>query len=308
MLPGFSAASSLHRSGRVYRTHSTSYAGHISAAAETVTISGTIGSFKNSITPATPPCVGPNCPGPWTPIAECGPPCIQGWTELLNNCTYNCKTEYSGPDGESGPNQYACDLQCQAQFGPSNWKCDCPLGGPCVNGQCGCPQGTTRCGDSCTVVATDPKNCGTCGNACVGGQICQNGACSCPSGQTLCHNLCVDISTDSNNCGTCGNICTGGQSCQNGECLCPSGETPCAGICTDTGTDSINCGKCGQTCPIGDVCVNGACTLAPQIKCDKLIPDCVANCMKQSGWGPFNLSNCDCCCNGIPGSTCWYET
>jgi hypothetical protein len=33
------------------------------------------------------------------------------------------------------------------------------------------------CGGKCTTVQVDPKNCGSCGNACMLGQTCVNGKC-----------------------------------------------------------------------------------------------------------------------------------
>lgn len=42
----------------------------------------------------------------------------------------------------------------------------------------GCSSGQDICGDACTDVTYDSKNCGACGNTCSAGQSCYNGACS----------------------------------------------------------------------------------------------------------------------------------
>jgi endo-1,4-beta-D-glucanase Y len=64
----------------------------------------------------------------------------------------------------------------------------------------------------------DPLNCGSCLNACSGGQSCVQGACGCPPGQSTCNGLCVDLKADTTNCGTCGTRCVVGQVCSNGSC------------------------------------------------------------------------------------------
>jgi Stigma-specific protein, Stig1 len=37
--------------------------------------------------------------------------------------------------------------------------------------------GQSNCGNACLNTQTDPRNCGTCGNACAAGQYCVRGAC-----------------------------------------------------------------------------------------------------------------------------------
>ncbi len=41
-----------------------------------------------------------------------------------------------------------------------------------------CPQGETLCGDRCTSLDIDARNCGACGNACGAFQECDAGACA----------------------------------------------------------------------------------------------------------------------------------
>ena len=271
MLPGFSASSSLYQSKQMYRGGSPS-------AGDTLLATGIIGlagepAAQPIIPAATPPCVGPNCPGGWSSIAGCGESCIQGWIELLSNCTYNCKNQYSGSGGESGPNEYWCDLQCQSQFGPANWKCDCPPGSTCVNGNCGCPctYPYSCCNNACTNTTTDVNNCGKCGQPCGAGQTCQNGNCACPSGQVLCDGSC----------------CAVGLICRNGACSCATGQVLCNGIC----------------CQPGQICQDGKCVVSRPIpiSCEPGI-NCVDKCLAEST-GPFSLynpHNCNCCCSGTP--------
>ena len=42
----------------------------------------------------------------------------------------------------------------------------CPSGVPCIGGSCQCPFGYCLTVDGCADTATDPKNCGSCGNLC----------------------------------------------------------------------------------------------------------------------------------------------
>ncbi len=110
-------------------------------------------------------------------------------------------------------------------------------------------------------LATDPLDCGSCGNVCPHAAgtnllpVCSNGQCKfeCQSSLTQCGNACVDTSTDVANCGACGNACQSGQTCQSGKCLCPDGNP------LNTNTD---CGSCGSACAPGAFCSNLNCVCA----------------------------------------------
>src|SRR5262245_31139591 len=83
-----------------------------------------------------------------------------------------------------------------------------------------CGTGSTLCGDTCTVVARDPQNCGGCGKPCAMGEVCSQGACAsaCGGGTTKCGPECVDTKSDGRNCGMCGTKCTAQQVCNMGAC------------------------------------------------------------------------------------------
>jgi hypothetical protein len=101
------------------------------------------------------------------------------------------------------------------------------------------------CGGGCVDPMTDPGNCGSCGHACVAGQICSGGIC-CASGQSNCGGACTDTTTSTTDCGGCGVACAGGQAC-------------CNGVCSTLGQDANHCGACGASCGCSDGCLSGAC-------------------------------------------------
>jgi hypothetical protein len=137
--------------------------------------------------------------------------------------------------------------------------------------------------DGCEVnTATDPNNCGTCGNKCAPGQIClvqglEPPKCACDPGQTLCglgnNVFCSDLQNDAANCGSCGHACAG--SLRNGTPVCKKGfcdyvcdqgfgdcdGNPANGCETDLRTSGANCGACGNRCDTsaGQPCIDGKC-------------------------------------------------
>ena len=100
----------------------------------------------------------------------------------------------------------------------------------------GCATGTADCDGNpltgCeTKTASDPKNCGMCGKACVAGPhgtaACTSSACglACDTGFADCNKVAVDgcespSDTDPNNCGKCGNVCPNKGTCVMGACSC----------------------------------------------------------------------------------------
>ena len=136
------------------------------------------------------------------------------------------------------------------------------------HGDAVCADGASNCcfesGSSpsvCTSFASDVNNCGSCGHACIPGQLCSSGSCVCPTGTALCGSACVNENTDNNNCGACGNVCVTGTACTGGSCQCTTpGTTLCAGTCVNEQNDVNNCGACGHVCTASQTCVAGACS------------------------------------------------
>jgi hypothetical protein len=115
------------------------------------------------------------------------------------------------------------------------------------------PPSADRCGGACTDLASDPDNCGECGEACEvanGTAVCTDGECgieSCTAGFDDCDsdpaNGCeAELAVDALHCGSCGTECAWG--CSDGACtdpvaisagyyhtcaLLPTGEVACWG-------------------------------------------------------------------------------
>ena len=145
--------------------------------------------------------------------------------------------------------------------------------------------------DGCEVyTGDDPKNCGSCGNACKEGEVCWRGACGCPSGFTRCGDECVQLESDPSSCGTCGKLCEPPKSddaawscgplvqppnttwgCATSSCTLQcnplfgdcNGNLCSDGCETDERTDPKNCGACGHACAAGQDCVQGTCLCPP---------------------------------------------
>src|SRR5262245_2425025 len=65
-----------------------------------------------------------------------------------------------------------------------------------------CPAPRVPCGNSCTNLADDRSNCGSCGNACMPGVPCMAGMCvpGCDPGKNKCAGMCVNLMEDNANC------------------------------------------------------------------------------------------------------------
>jgi hypothetical protein len=195
----------------------------------------------------------------------------------------------------------------------------CGMGGACVNG-------LTCCSPLCVNTATNPADCGACGNACgpyphaVAG--CAQSACTlggCFLGFADCNGVTADgcetaINTDPANCGACGKACPPGDGCSGGTCVgpcgptgCPGGEACCGALCANTQFDDNNCGGCGNICgavPQGTTsCVSASCRItscAPGFAdCNGQVADgCEVDTLTDPG-------NCGFCGNGCGlGQTC----
>jgi hypothetical protein len=175
----------------------------------------------------------------------------------------------------------------------------------CTNGACSvCPAGTADCNglpfDQCeTTLATDPKNCGKCGQSCLlantDSATCVASVCQisqCKPGFVDCdkkpENGCeASTSDDPNNCGGCGMACpavaNAKTSCLLGKCdkfACNEGFADCDGDpkngCeVDLTKDLSNCGSCKTKCDAvahgQAACNDGICTIGT---CDKGFDDC----------------------------------
>ncbi|MBL8950057.1 MAG: hypothetical protein JNK82_04730 [Myxococcaceae bacterium] len=125
------------------------------------------------------------------------------------------------------------------------------------------PVPCTDCDGKCVDLATDSRNCGTCGKTCGAGSVCRDGTCgvSCSTGLTQCTDRCVNTQVDPMNCGGCGTTCQANETCSTGTCtsVCPMGTQLCSGGCVNVQTDSSNCGMCGMACTATQRCVTGTC-------------------------------------------------
>jgi hypothetical protein len=119
-----------------------------------------------------------------------------------------------------------------------------------------CEAPEVACPSGCADTASDPKNCGACGQVCsflVGFEaVCDNGACGlvCPKGSKLCGGSCLPVQSDPKNCGDCGVNCKDDEVCSEGVCgaTCGKDLTRCGNACVDLDTDRSNCGGCDQPC------------------------------------------------------------
>jgi hypothetical protein len=205
-----------------------------------------------------------------------------------------------------------------------------------VGGGCSlnCGGGTVLdCNRACTNTATDPNNCGQCGNPDSGAgvcaastdpnavAVCNGGECgfACNVGYTLCDDtgLCTLTSSDVNNCGACDNVCPGdpnGVAQCNGGCsvACNDGFSTCNGVCTSTNS-TANCGgtcdptECQgtQTCPEGVCVCPGAQTLCNGVCVDETSdPNNCGRCTEPSPAPSYvcpeglTCQNSSCCAGG----------
>ncbi|RCV64573.1 hypothetical protein C5S53_08245 [Methanophagales archaeon] len=268
---------------------------------------------------------------PTSPIKFCNDLGLDGWctkapipadgTYLnhLHGCPYDpnwCKNSYC-----HGAQIRAYDAE--GNYGYDTFNVDVDTCPDCPN------EKPYVCSAKCVDLATDPNNCGSCGNACGANAYCSSGTCQCNSGYGNCDgdwsNGCeANLNTDPNNCGSCGNACDPGVTCKDGECeewaegCCkiPSGciggylyvpgckeiggsfymgQVCCPdGDCHDLNTDPNNCGSCGNACGANAHCSGGAC------QCDEGYGNCDGDwsngCEVNLNTDPNNCGSCDNAC------------
>jgi hypothetical protein len=257
--------------------------------------------------PVVPMCVSTECPYPYATCLDKSGLCNTNLNNDLKNCGA-CGNKCQFEAGASTDNATLlcengkCGVICESQTADCNGKledgCEVNLrrdplncGGCgnackgdeiCWRGACGCPPGYTQCGDSCTQLDRDAKNCSACGTECgipdddadprlwpcePGvlpphiGPVCSDSECKldcvgdlfgiyldCNSDR--CGDGCeTNVANDPKNCGGCGHTCLPEQVCISGECQCDAPQlTFCSG-CTDLMKDPYNCGACGHACP-----------------------------------------------------------
>jgi hypothetical protein len=205
----------------------------------------------------------------------------------------------------------------------------------CMNGACSiasCDSGWTDCNGSATDgceanLASDSKNCGTCGSVCAGMDTCVGGFCDiggCSPGYAQCPgdppNTCATQLGTNKDCAFCNNTCAlphatsscqpfgvGGHTCTLG--ACSAGWADCDAMAangceTNTLTDPKNCGSCNNACVESNgtaICMSGVCALGPcnagWLNCSGKLSD---GCNIDGQTDPNNCGGCDVVCN-VPG-------
>lgn len=195
-------------------------------------------------------------------------------------CGLACNAGYADCNGLNADGCETSLLLDAANCGGCGIACSAPNATPaCAGGACAvgtCNAGFADCNgnpaDGCEVdFATDPNNCGGCGNVCSaanGTSACVSGLCAvaaCNPGYADCDgnpaNGCeVHTAADLSNCGACGNVCppvaNGTPACSASTCgigTCSAGwgncdANPANGCETNTTNNISNCGACGNAC------------------------------------------------------------
>lgn len=178
-----------------------------------------------------------------------------------------------------GPNGYCVSL-CDEGQSCVNDKCvdctsseECPHNQVCINGSCGCPDGSMPGDDGRCSDCAENADCEIC-------EVCQSGTCApkdCVDG------VCDPQTGDCIDCLNSGD-CDINEVCTNGSCNCAEGFTRINGVCVavdcEIDGDCPDCFQCSNnncipiTCPPGKTpaIVNGACSCVPE--CDPNNPNC----------------------------------
>jgi hypothetical protein len=263
---------------------------------------------------------------------ECGsingaPRCVAG------QCHIDCTADYADCDGNpTNGCESSLNTDPKNCGGCANLCKDINGVTSCVAGKCkvtSCAAGYGDCVpellDGCeTVLLTDKKNCGACGQACAnehGDSTCISGVCSptCAPGYADCDgkplNGCeTDIRSTASHCGACGRQCEGGTRavCIAGICdlTCEAGKGDCDrlssnGCEADTTANPLNCGVCGRACTNAHgttTCSAGACVPT----CAAGYADCDGNaangCEAAIDTSLENCGGCGKVCSGANGT------
>jgi hypothetical protein len=202
--------------------------------------------------------------------------CVQGQCGLGS-----CIAPWASCNGNAGDGCEANTMTDLAHCGGCGRSCAPPFANArCESGTCqitGCTSGRANCNgavpDGCeAVLATDPQNCGGCGNSCPapphGIPGCSFSSCGlggCVGAYGDCNGLLadgceIDTASDPQNCGGCGRRCAVpanafAAGCSGGSCvsLCALPNEDCNGLFADgceinIYEDANNCGSCGRVC------------------------------------------------------------
>ncbi len=241
-------------------------------------------------------------------------------------CGANCTTLASDPQ-----NCGACGSACVV----ANATAGCAAG---VCTVVGCNAGYADCNamasDGCeAMTATDPSNCGACGNACTFANamaVCTAGSCAigtCNTGYADCNMMTSDgcetnTATTVTSCGACGMACSLAHAtagCAHGACTvaaCNTGYGDCdsnpANGCEAPLNTNANCGGCGTACGLGTHCSSGMCvsscpagtTFCTTTNICAMTATDTANCGSCSNACPMPTNASPTCAAGTCGMTC----
>jgi hypothetical protein len=291
-------------------THRTTTTWHLSLLS--LLVAAQLGCDKRNEVDASTTTVNGKCTGAFQHCSNGPADRCETNTELdvanCGACGHACSAVHGKPTCAAALCSIACDEGfadcngdvadgCEVDLGTSVDNCSA-CGAACAGSAPVCDAGVCRtaCPDGPADVATDPKNCGACGNVCSsvhGTAGCSNGACVlvCDEGYGDCDGDVDDgcetsVASSVAHCGACGNACNashGTPSCSLGACgiVCDAGYADCAGAndgCETPLSTLANCAACGDTCQVAHgkaSCDVGVCSVA---SCDGGYHPCAGGC------------------------------
>ena len=117
----------------------------------------------------------------------------------------------------------------------------------CNGGRCGCPAGTSACGNACVDLTSSLQNCGRCGNVCPSGAACANGVCACSNGLTACTNGCADLLADLRTAHLWPPV-RRDRAVRLGRVPVPPGPPSATALASISGSITTTRGQCGRAC------------------------------------------------------------